>query len=398
MNRLGVRLVVSHLIVAFLGASVTYLMVRQLAPALFSESLRTGGGTSVPPRSGPQGTLGLHASFAAAVDTAVLWGSAVGAAAAAGAGCLAAYRLLEPLRRLRHATRQMAQGRYGERIPLPRERELADLVRDVNRLGQELASTEQTRVHLLGEVAHEMRTPLTVIDGYVEGMIDGVIPTGRAELRQVSGEVRRLRRLTEDLAALSRAEENSMDLQRTALDLRGVVLGQVERLGGQATAAGLGLTVDCADHPVPVVADAERIAQVVANLVGNAIRATEPGGRIAVSVGHEEGGRMEGGRMEGGRLEGGREGGTAWIRVTDTGEGLRPQDLAPIFERFYRVEGRRRGPTETGTGIGLTIARGIMRGHDGDLVAYSPGPGHGSTFTATLPLAAPPEPSAPRTP
>ncbi|MDP2773606.1 MAG: HAMP domain-containing sensor histidine kinase, partial [Nocardioides sp.] len=225
---------------------------------------------------------------------------------------------------------------------------------------------ETRRVHLIGEVAHEMRTPLTVIDGYVEAMIDGVLPASPEKLSEVSEEVRRLRRLSESLSALSRAEEARLDLHLQGGDLGEIAQAAAERLRPQADDAGVRLDVAAATTALTVQVDRDRVAQLVTNLVGNALRATPPGGRVTVSC-----------RRDG-----------AWgeVEVADTGEGLAPEDLDRVFERFYRVPGRRRADHDTGSGIGLTIARGIVRAHGGELVARSEGPGRGASFIARVPL------------
>jgi histidine kinase len=365
MNRLVVRLVTSHVLVAVLSAAATFLVVRQLAPALFDESMQR---QPQGPGWGQGQSRALREQFAESVDQALLVGALIGAAAAAIFGAWAAYALIRPIGRLQSATREMAKGRYAVPVAVPRERELADLVTDVNTLGEALATTEARRVRLLGEVAHEMRTPLTVIDGYVEGMIDGVIQTSPVELGQVSEEVRRLRRLSENLSALSRSEEGRLELHVRRVDLRDLAAGATERLRPQAEDAELDLVVEPGTTRLPVDVDVDHIAQVVTNLVGNALRATTAGGRVTVSCR--------------------ADGTTAVLAVSDTGEGLAHDDLERVFERFYRVPGRRRGEHDTGSGIGLTIARGIVRTHGGDIAAESPGIGQGATFTVRLPLAA----------
>jgi signal transduction histidine kinase len=364
VNRLDVRLVLSHLLVAVLGAAATYVIVRQLAPALFDESIRMSGMGGM--GGGGQSAGTLRQQFADAVQGALLVGALVGAVAAAVFGTFAAYRLVRPLAAVRAATREMAQGRYAVPVPIPHETELAELATDVNTLGRGLAETEARRVRLLGEVAHEMRTPLTVIDGYVEAMIDGVMPATAAELGRVSEEVRRLRRLSDDLSSLSRAEEGRLGLVVRDVDLCGVTGAAAERLRPQAEDAGLHLVVDTRAEGVIVAADADRVAQVVTNLLGNAIRATPPGGEISVGCRAEQG--------------------VGVVEVADTGEGLDGADLERVFERFYRVPGRRAVEGDTGSGIGLTVARGIMRAHGGDLTARSEGRGRGATFTARMPL------------
>ncbi|MDC5698371.1 HAMP domain-containing histidine kinase [Intrasporangium calvum] len=364
MKRLSVRLVLSHVLVAVLGAIATFLVVRQLAPSLFDEGMRRAGLGA----GGPgQGSATLREEFASAVNQALVVGALAGAGVAAVVGIAASYRLVRPLGMVRVATRAMARGRYDVPVPKPQETELAELAEDVNTLGRGLADAETRRVRLLGEVGHEMRTPLTVIDGFVEAMIDGVLPASTEQLGRVSEEVRRLRRLSEDLSTLSRAEEGRLELVLGRVELGSLVKAAADRLRPQAEDAGLRLLLETEAGPMDVVADADRLAQVVTNLLGNAIRATDRGGEVRVACR--------------------REGRFAVVEVADSGEGLEPTELAHVFERFYRVPGRRVAKHETGSGIGLTIARGIMREHGGDLTGRSPGRGRGATFTARIPLA-----------
>jgi len=380
VNRLVVRLVISHVAVAVVAAMATFLVVHQLAPALFDASLRMGPGGAMgqgaganPATVGGAGML-LRQQFGDAVDQALVVGAVVGLLTAAFVGAVAAYRLTRPLDALRAATRAMAQGRYAVLLPAPRTTELAELTTDVQRLGQQLGETETRRVQLLGEVAHEMRTPLAVIDGTVEAMIDGILPVEPDHLAVLSDEVRRLRRLSDDLSALSRADEGQLSLVVTDVDLRALVARAAERLRAQAEDAGLALDVDALGEPMLMKVDAERIGQVVTNLVGNAICATPEGGRVQVRCRRAQ--------------SGGHTGSTpAVIVVEDTGEGLAAADVERIFERFYRVSGRRAPQHETGSGIGLTIARGIVAAHGGQISATSGGPGMGAIFTVTLPAA-----------
>ena len=360
MNRLAVRFTLSHLLVAVVGGLVTFAVVGALAPAMFDSQLH-GMGQGPGQGAGGMGAgygQALRASFAAAVTNSLVVGTLAGALLAAVLGVLAARQLLRPLGRVGLAVGELARGNYDHQVPLPREAELASLVTDVNALGAELGATESRRLRLLGEVAHEMRTPLTVIDGYVEGMIDGVLPAGPEQLGQVSAEVRRLRRLSEDLASLSRAEEGRLTLKLGPVDLDAVAAGVVDRLRSQAVDAGLVLVAR--PGAGTVAADADRVVQVLTNLVGNAIRATPSGGSITVT--------------------GTRAGATASIAVTDTGTGLAPADVERVFERFYRVPGASSG--SEGSGIGLTVARAYMRAMGGSLTAASGGLGRGATFTA----------------
>jgi histidine kinase len=212
-----------------------------------------------------------------------------------------------------------------------------------------------------------MRTPLTVIDGYVEGIIDGIFDS--SELGRIEPEVRRLRRLADDLSTLSRAEEDRLDLQYAEFDLSGLVEHVAARMRPQFDDTGLALTVRLPSGRISVRADPDRITQVLTNLLGNALIATDSG---AVTI--DVAARSD----------------AAVISVTDTGEGLAAGDLERIFERFYRVPARRRVDQDPGSGIGLTISRGIARAHGGELSASSPGRGHGATFTLQLPYSAAP--------
>lgn len=368
MRKLSTRLVLSHLAVVLLGAAATFLIVRTLAPSIFDREMRgaQGRGPGSGPNAGPAGGALYREQFISTVDQALLIGAGLGVVAAAVLGIALAYRLARPIRELGAATRELAAGRYDTRVPSSRVSELKSLSDDVAGLARQLADTEARRVRLLGEFAHEMRTPLTVIDGYVEGMIDGVIAPTDEALSKLSDEARRLRRLGDDLSVLSRAQEDRLELASAPVDLAEVALSAAHRLEPQLTDAGVSLETHCTTA-LPILGDADRLAQVVTNLLGNALRATAPGGTLTVS--------------------GTTKAGAAVVDVHDTGEGLAEADLTRIFERFYRVPGRRGADSETGSGIGLTIARGIVEAHGGTLTAHSAGPGRGATFTLRIPLA-----------
>ena len=376
--RLGWVLAGSHLLVAILAIVATFLVVRVLAVRLFDMSLRPGQGPSQGNGMGPgMGNPGapaagvgangmLRQQMADAVQNSFIWGALIGLAVALIVAGIVTGRITRPIRRVRDATRRIARGDYHANLPSPGTAELADLAVDVRTLADRLADTEARRSRLLGEVGHEMRTPLTVIDGYVEGMIDQVLPASPDNLTLIGEESRRLARLADDLTALSRAEEGRMSVQPRPVDLAEIVGSCVQRLRPQAQDADVQLTLTGTDRPLELVADPARVGQIITNLIGNALRATPRGGRIDVHVGvHQD---------------------EAEVTVSDTGEGISPDDLERIFERFYRVPGRRTAGSDTGTGIGLTIARSLARQHQGSLTAASAGLGQGATFTLRLPL------------
>lgn len=380
--RLSVRLLLAHLVVAAAGTLTAYAMVRLLTPRLFDDRMahmqRMMGVPGMGMGPGHLGGLGpgfgtgpgtgLRDVLLPALDTALGIGFVASALTAAAVAVLYTRRLLRPLDALRDATRRIAAGRYDTTVPVPSESELAALAGDVDTLARTLEHTENRRMRLLGEVAHEMRTPLTALDGYVEGLIDGVFTATPETLSSLSDELRRLHRLADDLSGLSRAEEGRLGLVFADVDLADLARRAATRLAPQFEDAEVALAVE-ADVPVPARADADRVVQVLTNLLGNALLATAAGGRVTISV-----------RARSGDAE---------IVVTDTGVGVAADDLPRVFERFFRAPGalRRSG----GSGVGLTIARGIARGHGGDIVATSPGIGEGARFTVTLPVA-PPEP------
>ena len=355
--RLPWRLFVSYALVAVVGAAVTILTVRLLAPRLFDRRMGMMGDGSPMMGRGPE----VHSAFVSAVNTALVVGVLASVVAAAGLAVLATHRLLRPLDAVRAAPRRIAAGHYDATVPLPSEPELAELASDVNALADALAATESRRTRLLGEIAHEMRTPLTSLDGYVEGMIDGVFAADQATLSSLSTELRRLHRLADDLSDLSRTEERRLDLARSDEDLDEIVRRAAARLAPQFQDAQVALEVAPAPA-VPVHVDPDRITQVLTNLLGNALLATPAGGTVTVRT---------------------RRSTMAEVEVADTGVGLAGDDVERVFERFYRAPGQLR--RSAGSGIGLTIARGIARAHGGDLTAASAGPGHGATFTLSLP-------------
>jgi histidine kinase len=286
-------------------------------------------------------------------------------AAAAGVSVVMTRRIVRPVRQLAAASHRLADGHYGERVPARGEDELAALAASFNTMADALEQTETRRRELLGDVAHELRTPLATIGGYMEGLTDERLAPDPEIFLRVSRDVARLQRIVRDLEELSRLEAGALSLDRKPVQISQVITDAVDRLRGQAEDKGVALEVHVEGGLPAARVDPDRVQQVLLNLIGNAIQYTSAPGRITVSA-----------------LT---RGGAAEVRVADTGIGLAPEHLPHVFERFFRVD-RSRARAGGGSGLGLTIARHIVEAHGGRIWAESPGPGRGSTFAFTLPL------------
>ncbi len=292
----------------------------------------------------------------------------VAAAMAATAGLITSLvinrHILHPLSEIQRSSFSIAQGQYTQRVTVPESDELASLATNFNQMAQALEEVEAQRVALIGNVAHELRTPLAGLEGYLEGLLDGIFPPEAETFGQMHIEVRRLSRLVNDLQALSRIEAGQIPLNLQEIDLIGIIEHVITQLRPQAQ--GLDLTSSTPHAPLLVITDPDRAAQLLLNLVGNAIRYTPEGGQITVYA-HKQDTYAE-------------------ITIEDNGIGIPADALPYIFERFYRVD-RSRARQSGGSGIGLTIARQLAWAMKGDLSAKSDGLGQGSTFRFTLPLA-----------
>ena len=352
---LRARLFASYGVVALAGAATVLILTRILVPRLFDDRMQGIGRTTGV--GGGQMAASQHNAVVSALNTSLIIGLSISLVVAAVAAVVMARRVLRPIDDLRAATSRLATGRYDQPVAAPSEPELAN---DVNRLATALTQTEQRRAALIGDIAHEMRTPLTTITGYVDGFGDGLFDKDEM-IAAVSAETARLRRLAADLAAVSRVEEGQLTLDPTNTDLSVIVRTVGDRLRPQFDAKPVTLIID-ATSSVDVVVDLERLAQALTNLIGNALAYTPPSGTVRVSV--EADAQI------------------ACVEVSDSGRGIAPENLEHVFERFFRADPNGHA---AGTGIGLTIARSIARAHGGDLTAASEGTDRGATFSLTLP-------------
>jgi len=278
------------------------------------------------------------------------------------------------LQRLAAAARAVADRDFGHRLEPEGSQELAEVAQAFNEMTSALQQSERHRQNLVADVAHELRTPLSVVQGNLQAILDDVYPLDKAEISRLYDETRLLGRLVDDLRELALADAGQLRLNLRPIDAAEVIHATVENLAVAAEAQEVDLLAQVPENLQAVEADADRLAQILRNLLLNALRHTPPGGSVTVAA-----------AASGTVLE---------IVVADTGEGIAPQDLAHVFDRFWRADQARTrpgGPDKRwagGLGLGLSVAQSLVQAQGGRIWAESV-LGRGATFRFTLPLAAP---------
>ncbi|MEI7849134.1 MAG: ATP-binding protein, partial [Chloroflexota bacterium] len=234
-----------------------------------------------------------------------------------------------------------------------------------NKMAAELQHAETLRNNLMADVSHELRTPLTVLEGNLRAALDKVVPLDEAEIANLYAQTRHLIRLVNDLRELSMAEAGQLPLEKTATNLNNLVAETLQALEPLAAEKEIRLLGELSPLP-EIVVDPFRIRQVLFNLLSNALRHTPSSGKISVT-----------GSVTGKFIK---------LSVLDTGEGLEADELAAVFNRFYRAD-KSRSRESGGTGLGLAIVKAIIEAHGGRVTVKSAGKNQGSTFTLTLPIA-----------
>jgi signal transduction histidine kinase len=294
--------------------------------------------------------------------------STVAAILLAGAvGLILSQAIARPLQQLTAAAGDVARGQLNREVADAGRDELGRLSRAFNEMTRRLRAARQMQVDFVANVSHELRTPLTAIKGTVETLRDGAVddPDVRDRfLETVEGETDRLIRLVNDLLLLSRADSEALNLQTAAVDVPTLARFTIARLAPQADAKGVSLRAEASPALFLALADADRIEQVLLNLLDNAIKYSRPGGTVKVGVDNQPDGMVR-------------------VQIKDEGIGIPPQDLGRIGERFYRSD-RARSRAEGGTGLGLAIAQALVEAHGGRLWIES-AVGQGTLVTFTLP-------------
>jgi signal transduction histidine kinase len=269
-------------------------------------------------------------------------------------------RTARPIGGVMDAAGKVTEGDLSARADVQGPADVRDLARSFNRMAERLEANEEQRRNLLADVAHELRTPLSVIRAHVEGMADGIYEPNADHLALIADETSVMGRLLDDLQLLSNAEAGALRLHRERVEPRELLSSAEATFRAQAAEAGVTLVVDV-EEDLPVVdVDPIRIGEVVANLVSNALRHTPTGGTITIAAA--------------------REGDDVAFSVTDTGEGIPADELGHVFVRFAR------SAESGGSGLGLAIAKSLVQAHGGSISAQSE-PGNGTSISFVLPTA-----------
>jgi len=360
---LTTRLLISQIAVS-VAMALTMIIVAAIAgPSLFEAHMHQAG----------QANPGVLAHSEEAFRTAGFISLAIGLLIATTGtivvSVLISRRLRRSLTELGDAAARISEGDYALRVAEGDSRELATLANSFNTMAGRLATVEGTRRRLLTDLAHEIRTPLASMEICVESLEDGAIEPGPEAWQILASQIDRIARLADDIGQVSAAEEGRLNLVTSSIDPNELAATAVlaAKDGFERKHVRLELHPSADGEAVAVTADAARIGQVLGNLLSNALRHTPAGGGVTLTVTHDDGAIL--------------------LDVTDDGEGIAPQHVPHIFERFYRADSAR-DRDHGGTGVGLAISQAIAKSHGGMLTATSRGPGMGTTVTLRLPMQA----------
>lgn len=368
------KVFLSYLLVVLIGVIVLITAASLSVPAAFERhivsmnAIMTNG---IMTGNDQQMVSELFSQYKKAVFEAVTYATLASLVAAVLASFFISRQVVTPTLRMMSLSHRIAEGEYEERLSLPGGQqadqidELGQLALSFNQMADKLEKTETMRRELIGDVTHELRTPLTAVKGYLEGLMDGVLPADPETYQQIHSEIDRLQRLVNDLQELSRVEAGAFQLRLTPVSTASLVERIQSTLGRQFEDKDIQLEIKVEPNLPNVLVDSDRIIQVLTNLVGNALQYTPSGGKVTLLVRRE--------RSE------------VLFSVKDTGIGISAEQIPFIFNRFYRSD-KSRTRASGGSGIGLTIAKALVQAHHGKIWAESNGEGKGSTFSFLIPL------------
>lgn len=361
------RLFISHLLVIGVTLLVLGLAGRATSLRLFAIQLDQLEGVGYRIRFARSQ---LVRGFDLVWNRTTIWSAGIGATAAGAFSYWAARRITKPLEQMEDITQRFAAGETDVRMVSSEIPELNQLSTSFNRMAANIQGIEQRRRELVGDLTHELRTPLTVMRGYLEELAEQKIEPSEDLYRRLIRETKRLERLVNETQELSKAEAGHLPIDLHPIDVRGLLQAIAARFADQIFNNDPQLSVDCPPDLPLVLADSDRIEQVLVNLTSNALRHT-PTGSIVLWAQEDSNQPF------------------VWLGVTDTGEGITPEDLPNVFERFWRGDRARSRQAEgrsSGAGIGLAISRRLVELQGGEITVEST-PGQGSTFRFSLPCA-----------
>ena len=361
-RHLGWKLFLSYLLVLIIGVVVLDVTAELQMLATLTRGVSQLRELQV---SNPGLVAELQAHLQGAVHNQLAVGTLAGLVAAIIASAFTARRILRPIQAIMRASQRIAAGDYHGRIQPPSQDELGALAVSFNQMADALERTERRRMELIGDVAHELRTPLAGISSTLEGVVDGVLPCEPDTILGLQREASRMQRLVEDLNDLSRAEAGQVRLDLHPVSMQEIVDAVVDRLRPQFEDKGVTLHLEVPPDLPRIQVDANRMTQVLLNVLGNALQYTPPDGAVTVRAWSDHSELL--------------------VAIQDTGAGISPEHLPHIFERFYRAD-KSRSRAGGGSGIGLTIAKYFVEAHGGRIWATSPGPSRGSSFIFAIPL------------
>lgn len=353
------RLLVSQTLVLVAMAFTSWLVASVVGPGIFHGHLERAGVAHGSPE-----TDHVKQAFASAMLLALLVALLTATLLALGVTWYFGRRVQRSISRVVDSAASVAAGDYSARVPSPGlGGEFDELAGAFNSLAERLEAVESTRRRMLADLAHEMRTPLATLDAHLEALEDGVREADANTFSVLRSSTERLGRLAQDMSAVSRAEEGSLDMHLEQSSPRPLVRAAVDAARERYVDKGVHLR-DEVTTDAPVLVDPTRMGQVLGNLLDNALRHTPAGGTVTVSCHHRSG----------------------WVEleVADTGEGIEAEHLGHVFDRFYRADPSR-NRSQGGSGIGLTITKVLVEAQGGGISAHSDGLGLGATFTVRLP-------------
>ncbi len=368
------KVFLSYLLVVFIGGVVLITASSLTVPAAFERHLVSMNEIMISGNiagDNEQMVSDLFLQYKKAVFEAMTYATLAALVGAVLASFLISRQVVTPTLQMMILSKRIAEGEYEERLSLPGGQqtnqidELGRLALSFNQMADKLEKTETMRRELIGDVTHELRTPLTAVKGYLEGLTDGVLPADPETYQQIHSEIDRLQRLVNDLQELSRVEAGAFQLMLTPVSPASLIERIQNTLGRQFEEKNIQLEINMEPNLPKIKVDKDRIIQVLTNLVGNALQYTPSGGKVTIFVRREPSDLL--------------------FSVMDSGIGISADQIPLIFNRFYRTD-KSRTRTSGGSGIGLTIAKALVKAHGGKIWAESMGEGQGSTFSFLIPL------------